>query len=497
MIKTPNSALSTITSRSFDLWEDTTETAASYASFRSTYRHLPDRFVVECIDFNPGESPAPYQLESLVNLYTHKRACVRGPHGLGKSAMMSWALLHFALTNDIDHDWKIATTASVWRQLKKFLWPEIHKWSKRIKWNMVGREPIGLKRELFDMFLRLSTGEAFAMASDDSESMEGAHASKVLVIFDESKIILPETWDSVEGAFSTGDAYWFACSTPGAPSGRFYDIQKRKPGYSDWWIRHVTKDEMIDSGRMNIQWAEDRKMQWGEHSARYQNRVLGQFAASEEESVIPLYWVELANKRWYDRFQDNPSDYLEQPLTGVGVDVGGGTQDPSAIAYRHGNDIYKVERLEKNVEVLSGKVTQILKSNEFCNATIDSINIGAGTYLRNRELYPNRVYAFTASATANWEDETGEYIIQDTRSAAWWNLRQILNPESGMDVALPPDDDLTGELCAPTWEEVGRAGIKVESKKKIRARIGKSTNLADAVVQVYWESELEWGMDSW
>ena len=496
MITKSPTALNQLIDTTVSLWEDSTDTTSSYASFRNTYRNLPDRFVIDCIEFKVGEKPSPYQLDALINLYSKKRACVRGPRGMGKSAMMSWALLHFALVNDIDYDWKVITTASVWRQLKKFLWPEIHKWAKRIKWEMVGRKPIILKKELYDMSLKLDTGEAFAMASDDPESMEGAHASKVLAIFDESKIVLPETWDSMEGVFSNGDCLWFACSTPGAPTGRFYDIQKRKPGYRDWWTKHVTKNDMIEASRMDIQWSEDRRMQWGEHSAKYQNQVEGQFAASEEESVIPLYWVELANKRWYDRFEENPDDYLEQPLTGVGVDVGGGTLDPSAIAYKHGNDIYKVEKVEKNVEVLSGKVTGILRANELCTAIIDSINIGAGTYIRNRELYPDRVFAFTASSTADWEDETGEYIIQDTRSAAWWNLRQMLNPSSGWDIALPPDDELTGELCSPTWEERGRASIKVESKKAIRKRIGKSTNLADAVVQVYWEGEADWGMEA-
>jgi hypothetical protein len=60
-------------------------------------------------------------------LVKHHRVAARGPHGLGKTTLASWVVIWFALTRDGD-DWKVITTASAWRQLEKFLWPEIHKW---------------------------------------------------------------------------------------------------------------------------------------------------------------------------------------------------------------------------------------------------------------------------------------------------------------------------------------------------------------------------------
>ena len=35
-------------------------------------------------------------------------------------------------------DWKVVTTASLWRQLSKNLWPEVHKWSRQIDWTKLG-----------------------------------------------------------------------------------------------------------------------------------------------------------------------------------------------------------------------------------------------------------------------------------------------------------------------------------------------------------------------
>ena len=98
---------------------------------------------------------------------------VRGPHGLGKTALAAIGVLWFATTRDIAGvDWKVPTTASAWRQLQKFLWPEIHKWARRIDWNKVGRDPFG-RDELLKLSLNLRTGEAFALASDEPSRARG------------------------------------------------------------------------------------------------------------------------------------------------------------------------------------------------------------------------------------------------------------------------------------------------------------------------------------
>ena len=87
------------------------------------------------------EGPADYQIEVLELLEQGRRVSVRSPHGAGKTAVAAWAILCFALTHD-GLDWKCLTTASAWRQLTKFLWPEVHKWIRRLNWGIIGRPPV-------------------------------------------------------------------------------------------------------------------------------------------------------------------------------------------------------------------------------------------------------------------------------------------------------------------------------------------------------------------
>lgn len=202
-----------------------TISVSPYAAFQKTYWSDPVAFAHDCFNWKPGEEPADYQDEILTALVTHHRASARGPHGLGKSALASWAVLWFSLTRDGQADWKAPVTASVWRQLTKFFFPELRKWSSRLRWDKVGREPFNRVYELQALSLKLSTGEAFAVASDEPSAIEGAHATELLYVFDEAKAINVGTWDAAEGAFSnagtdtTANAYALAISTPGGNIG--------------------------------------------------------------------------------------------------------------------------------------------------------------------------------------------------------------------------------------------------------------------------------------
>lgn len=489
------SAFNSVLTRTANLWIEETKSSQKEVrkNFRKRYWDLPDQFVKDCIEFPPGQGPAPYQIEILNAVVSKRRVCARGMHGLGKSALMSWAILWFALTRDGETDWKIPTTASAWRQLTKFLWPEVHKWSRKIRWELVGRDPFNGNTELLTMSLRLDTGEAFALASNDSSLIEGAHATELLYIFDESKVVPDETWDSAEGAMSTAGTRWLSVSTPGEPIGRFYDIQSRKPGYEDWWVRAVKTPEVVKAGRVDPEWVDQRRKQWGANSPRYQNRVLGEFAESEQDSVIPLSWVESAQERW-SSLMDAKVD--AGPLSQLGVDVGRYGDDATVIAHRHGNIIAKMDVYEKeDTMATAGRVASILRSNPTAIASIDVIGIGAGVYDKAREDFPERVIAFNSSRGTEFVDKSDEWRFADTRSAAIWHLRELLDPANEHDIAIPDDDMLTGDLVSPRWSPISGGRIKVESKKDIYKRIGRSTNHGDAVVAAFWDEDAEGGME--
>jgi len=482
-----------------------------YQKFQEKYKNDPKGFVMDCFKWEDEKGPTFYQEEILDELVEFKRIAIRGPHGLGKTALASWIVLWFCLTRDGDEkkDFKVACTASNWRQLNKFLFPEVHKWVRRVDWKKIGRAPLKRKTELLELNLKLSTGEVFCLASKQPDALEGVHADGVLYVLDESKSIQDSIWNSVEGAFSTGntentEVFVLAISTPGPQIGRFYDIHSKKPGLENWHTKHVTMADAQSAGQMDPQWAKECADLWGINSATYQNKVLGEFAADDAMGVIPFSWVSLANQRW-ELLKDELEDF--GPVETLGVDVAGATEgsDSTVLAPKHANyvigeiEIYPEGNKDMATMEIAGYVKGFIHLYPDVIPIIDVIGIGTGVADRLAEL-EHTVRRFIASEGTDLRDESGKFGFINKRAASWWRMREMLNPESGVNVALPPDPFLIRELTVPKWTMQSGARYKVEGKKDIKKRLGRSTDVADAVILALTGIELTdpdtWGVDT-
>lgn len=468
-----------------DNLDSSSNSVSAYRKFQLKYFDDLAGFATDCVLWKPDEGGiTDYQANGMNLLIEKKRFSMRGPHGLGKTMFAAITVLWFALTRD-GQDWKVPTLASAWRQLTKYLWPEIRLWSERLNWNVIGRKSF-TSDEMLTLNLKLNTGEAFAIASNNASLIEGAHAKHILYIFDESKIIPDDIWDAAEGAMSTGHCMWLAISTPGEPSGRFYDIHSRKEGYEDWTVLAVTLEMAIGAGRIDPKWAEQRRKQWGESSIVYINRVLGQFAKSSEDSTISLADIERSNNRWLERKEKGEF----KRLTGLGVDIGRGG-DPSVIGREYDNNaIIELEHLPtKDSMEIAGKVVGIMEAHQDIFAVID-LGYDPGVYDRVREQLRegHRAIPFVAASKIDIKDETQELGFVNLRSAAWWNMRQLLKNDL---YDLPPDDKLIGDLTAPRYKIMSGGKIAVEGKDEtvsfgdgIRKRLKRSTDDGDVVIQI-------------
>ena len=442
-----------------------------------------------------GWDPAWYQTMILKKLADVKKVSVIGPHGLGKTALDAVAVFWFALTREAAGvDWKVVTTAGVWRQLQRYLWPEIHKWGKRLRSAL-------WRNALLTTEMKLRYGQAFAVASDDPANIEGAHADEILYLIDEAKTVPPATWDAIEGAMSAGNAYCLANSTPGKAEGRLYDIHAKRPGYEDWFTYHVTLEDAIGAGRVSQSWADARARQWGINSPVYINRVLGEFSTTDSDGVIPLEWLEAAQDRWEELSDSHKleADYLKAVSADVATEDG---VDKTIIATLHGHTLSRLLTYP-NVDTMetTGHVKSLIDMARIGRvkplAVIDAIGVGTGVVDRLREQ-GIKVDAFMGSSKAKYHDKTGELTFLNRRAESWWNLRDLLNPAfDGPSIAIPTAEfspTLTGDLIAPMWDQTSTGAIKIEDKDDIRKRLGRSPDEGDAVTMAY-NARLDRGTD--
>lgn len=465
------------------------------------YHDDPAGFARDCIMWPKGRrtgklgGPLSYQEECMQALVEHGRVAVRGPRKLGKSAQMSWIILWFALTRDAaQEDWKVIVTNASWYQLTAYLWREVEtKWAPKLNWEKIGRGPFDSNTELMRRELRLRYGAVTLAAPTDSGKIEGAHADELLYVFDESKLIPDTTWDSIEGSFagvgpdSDVSAYVIASSTPGGKQGRFYDVHTGKAG-KKWHAIHVPLERLLQAGQATAEYVEESEELFGKDSAKFQNDVLGEFATQSEDAVISLAHLEEAHDRW-EQLELRVSTSLIVPvhdslgpLEIIGADVAGRGEDRTVYALRHGKVISAilVRPHEPDTSLLTDELERLARTPERgARIVIDAIGLGEpiANELRKRGC---NVVDFIASQGCQLRTRGGQMGFDRVRAAAWWNLREMLEPGSGYELAIPPDEQLTADLIAPRWTEVAGGKLAVEKKDDIRKRLKRSTDSGDA-----------------
>jgi PAS domain-containing protein len=237
------------------------------------------------------------------------------------------------------------------------------------------------------------------------------------------------------------------------------------------------------------EWINERITRWGVGSSIWQARVRGVFPAeADADAVIPLAWVVAAQ----DRYEAWELHKLPPPGRQVhGLDVGrSADQDETVLATRHGHVVYDLETWRvKDLEETTGRAAAKLRAMPTSTIVVDETGIGAGVLdaLRGQGL---SAVGFVAGGKNTGTDRNGEFTFLNNRAAAWWRLREALDPAHHPDLCLPLDDMLAADLTAPRWKLVRQGVIQIESKDDIRKRLGRSTDRGDAVVQSVWQSTL-------
>ena len=448
-------------------------------------------------DFLPALPLAPYQKDALHNLVApdgQGRSAVKGPRGLGKTTVAAIAIVWFAVIHDACRaDWKCVITSGSWYQITAYLFPEIRKVARLLDWEALGVTPWKEERELLKTGISLTYGQATSASPDRAELIEGAHASAVkhpdgtvtvgavMVVFDESKAVPDSTFDAIEGVFSGVDfdstyGYALAVSTPGTPAGRFFDIHTRKQGTQNWTVRSVSLLEAVRAKRVTIGWAKNLRDLWGSDSPYYHQHVQGKFSADQENAVIPSSWIEAAVDRWRDR---EALGWNAPPESDYGIDVAREGKDKTVICIGRGRDhVQEFRRLDRHDDFtltardIAAITAEIGTRPSRIAIDADGMGVGLGDILRSMGF---NVYFFRgAPRPEEWRDRSGELEAFNRRSAAWWHMRELLDPRFNPTLCLPPDDEMMGELAEPrlVYDQKGR--IKIEDKAQTKARLRRS-----------------------
>lgn len=199
--------------------------------------------------------------------------------------------------------------------------------------------------------------------------------------------------------------------------------------------------------------------------------------------VIPTEWVLLAQARW--------TPECPGPLTCVGVDPSRGGEDEFVITHRHGH-WFAPQDIHDAKEAMNGQqgcalIVLSIHNRQDIPVQIDLLGTaGSSVYDQARDY---GLMAVSMNGTEKSVDAKGKPCMDKAgrlgfvnKRAEWhWRLREALDPNSGQDLAIPPDPRLRADLCSARWFPTPR-GIQIEKKEEVQKRIGRSPDRGESLI---------------
>jgi phage terminase large subunit len=188
-----------------------------------------------------------------------------------------------------------------------------------------------------------------------------------------------------------------------------------------------------------------------------------------------------AVKRALDHEIDMPNN--SQPLI-VGVDPARFGDDSTAICFRRGRQAFRIVAYrKKNVVEVANIVTSIILEYKPARVNIDVGGLGAGLYdiLEDRG-YDNVIRAINFGSDAQNKEKYG-----NRRAEMWARVNDWLNADMPVSI-IDPDNLILTDLTAPKKKYDGVQRLLLEKKEDIKKRIGRSTDVGDALALTFAEA---------
>jgi phage terminase large subunit len=340
--------------------------------------------------------------------------------------------------------------------------------------------------------------EIVGISTDVAERIAGTSSPNLLYLLDEASGIPESIFEAMQGNLAGGGRLAMF-SNPTKTSGFFYDAFHTQADY--WHTISISSEETPNAcgvgtpipGLATAEFIAEKRTEWGVDSPLYQVRIAGNFPLQGSNAVIPLADVALAQERWRST---NASGQLPRDVLELGVDPARYGSDRAVVFPRRGrfalrpHVFRKLDHVPLALEVLR-VVRQLRRPGERPLVRVDAVGDGQGllAVLRTTTRLADGIFVdFPAEL-----EVVGVYVTDEPtavgfvrlRDQLWWSLRQWIH-EGG---EIPKDAKLDAELVAPTYEIDARGRIHVESKDSMRAKLGRSPDLADALALAVFEGK--------
>jgi hypothetical protein len=163
----------------------------------------------------------------------------------------------------------------------------------------------------------------------------------------------------------------------------------------------------------------------------------------------------------------------------IGCDPAGEGDDRTAIVFRQGRTVFRVEYHSKlDTMQVAGKLAQYYKEHQPDGIFVDKVGLGAGVYDRLRELQ----IPVIGVGAGNKANNTERY--ENKRAEMWFEMQKWF---ADAPVRIPNDAGLISDLSSLQVASVSSGRCALESKNNLRKRGIRSPDGADALALTFAE----------
>lgn len=403
-----------------------------------------------CPRFPQDEIHAKLEAHRFCVLVAHRR--------LGKTVLAVNHLLKSALTTRRKNS-QYAYLAPFRNQAKQIAWAYLKRYSAPIP---------DLKINEGELSISYPNGSSIRLyGADNPDALRGIYLDGVVI--DEVAQVKPEVWGEILRP-ALADRHGWAVFI-GTPKGinlfsQMYDkaLALMSEGNKDWaaMLYSVDRTHVIPVAEL-----ESLKLEMSDNEFRQE--FLCDFNAANDNALIPIELVRAATTRQY-----RETDYAGFPVI-LGVDVARFGSDSSVIFRRQGLVAFDPVVVRKFDNMALADRVAIEISTHHPDAVFIDAGNGQGVIDRLRQIR----FQVTEVPFGGAAIDAAHYA--NRRMEMWDKTRQWLQ-EGG---AIPPSEILQADLSAPTYGYTTK-GLKIlEAKDKLKERIGRSPDLADALALTF------------
>lgn len=391
-------------------------------------------------------------------LETH-RFCVLVAHRrLGKTVLSVNHLIKRAITDRKERG-MYAYLAPFRNQAEQIAWGYLKHYTSQIPAISINEQKLSIL---------LPNGATIRIfGADNPDALRGMYFDGVVI--DEVAQIKPTLWGEVIRPALADRKGWAAFI--GTPKGinlfsQIYDqaLNLMSKGDPDWsaMLYSVEQTHVIDEKELAA-----LKVEMSENEFRQE--FLCDFSAAQDNGLIPIDDIRAAANKFYRK-----SEYMGAPLI-YGIDVARFGSDASVIFKRRGLVAFEPIVIRKFDNMALADRIAVEMAKEKPEAVFIDSGAGQGVIDRLRQMRFDVVEVPFGAQAIDKEQ------FANRRMEMWWHMAQWIK-QGG---AIPPDPVLQGDLGAPTYGYTPKGPKILEAKDKLKERIGRSPDLADALALTF------------